>query len=247
MKSFDVCECGAPLKLMERPTPKPTGSEVLLKVLAAGVCHSDLHIWDGYYDLGGGKRLQLTDRGVKLPLTMGHENVGEVVAVGPDAKGVKVGDRRLVHPWIGCGDCAICRHGEEQLCHDPVQHRGVPLRRLRGSSAGAASALSVRHRQYSARARRAARLFGHHHLRGAEEGRADVAARAGGDHRRRRARPDVPCAAQGDGRQGRHRGRHRSGQARGRQGARRAPDRSIRRRRTPASRSSKPPTAAPGR
>ena len=62
--------------------------------MAAGVCHSDLHIWDGYYELGGGKRLQLLERGIKLPLTMGHENVGEVVAVGPDAKGVKVGDVR---------------------------------------------------------------------------------------------------------------------------------------------------------
>jgi D-arabinose 1-dehydrogenase-like Zn-dependent alcohol dehydrogenase len=84
------------------------------------VCHSDLHIWDGYYDLGGGKRLQLADRGVKLPLTMGHENVGEVVAVGPDAKGVKVGDRRLVHPWLGCGECAVCRRGDEQLCRTPA-------------------------------------------------------------------------------------------------------------------------------
>ena len=119
MKSYDVCECGAPLRLMERPTPKPAGTEVLLKVIAAGVCHSDLHIWDGYYDLGGGKRLKLADRGVKLPLTMGHENVGEVVAVGPDAKGVKIGDRRLVHPWLGCGECAVCRRGDEQLCRTP--------------------------------------------------------------------------------------------------------------------------------
>ena len=70
MKSYDVCECGAPLRLMERPTPKPTGTEVLLKVIAAGVCHSDLHIWEGHYDLGGGKLLKLADRGVKLPLTM---------------------------------------------------------------------------------------------------------------------------------------------------------------------------------
>ncbi len=119
MKSYDVCECGAPLRLMERPTPKPAGTEILLKVIAAGVCHSDLHIWDGYYDLGGGKRLQLSDRGVKLPLTMGHENVGEVVAVGPDAVGVKIGDRRLVHPWLGCGECAVCRRGDEQLCRTP--------------------------------------------------------------------------------------------------------------------------------
>ena len=116
MKSYDVCECGAPLRLMERPTPKPGGTEVLLKVIAAGVCHSDLHIWEGHYDLGGGKFLKLSDRGVKLPLTMGHENVGEVVAVGPDAKGVKVGDRRLVHPWLGCGECKVCRRGDEQLC-----------------------------------------------------------------------------------------------------------------------------------
>ncbi len=116
MKSYDVCECGAPLRLMERPTPKPAGTEILLKVIAAGVCHSDLHIWDGYYDLGGGKRLQLSDRGVKLPLTMGHENVGEVVAVGPDAVGVKIGDRRLVHPWLGCGECTVCRRGDEQFC-----------------------------------------------------------------------------------------------------------------------------------
>jgi alcohol dehydrogenase, propanol-preferring len=119
MKSYDVCECGAPLRLMERPTPKPTGTEVLLKVIAAGVCHSDLHIWEGFYDIGGGKRLKLTDRGVKLPLTMGHENVGEVVAAGPDATGVKTGDRRLIHPWLGCGECAVCRRGDEQLCRTP--------------------------------------------------------------------------------------------------------------------------------
>jgi D-arabinose 1-dehydrogenase-like Zn-dependent alcohol dehydrogenase len=119
MKSYDVCECGAPLRMMDRPTPEPVGTEVLLKVIAAGICHSDLHIWEGFYDLGGGKRLKLADRGVKLPLTMGHENVGDVVAAGPDAKGVKVGDRRLVQPWLGCGECAICKTGEEQMCRTP--------------------------------------------------------------------------------------------------------------------------------
>ena len=86
---------------------------------AAGICHSDLHIWEGYYELGGGKRLKLPDRGIKLPLTMGHENVGEVVAVGPDAKGVKVGDLRLVYPWIGCGECKVCKRGDENLCTKP--------------------------------------------------------------------------------------------------------------------------------
>jgi propanol-preferring alcohol dehydrogenase len=119
MKSYDVCECGAPLRLVERPTPEPKGSEVLLRVLAAGVCHTDLHLGEGFYDLGSGKRLKMSDRGVKLPLTMGHENVGEVVAVGPEARGVAVGDRRLVFPWIGCGHCAPCRRGDENLCGSP--------------------------------------------------------------------------------------------------------------------------------
>ena len=119
MRSFQVCTCGQPLQLAEQPTPEPTGTQVLLKVLAAGVCHSDLHLSDGYFDLGGGKRLSVVDRGMKLPVTLGHENVGEVVAIGPQAKGVKLGDRRLVDPWMGCGECGVCRRGDEQLCLTP--------------------------------------------------------------------------------------------------------------------------------
>jgi alcohol dehydrogenase/propanol-preferring alcohol dehydrogenase len=93
---------------------------VLIKVKAAGVCHSDLHIWEGGYNLGHGRKpLSLKDRGVSLPLTMGHETVGEVVAFGPDAKGVAVGDVRLVYPWIGCGQCDICKAGEENMCLKP--------------------------------------------------------------------------------------------------------------------------------
>ena len=124
MRSFQVCQCGAPLQMNEAEAPKPQGTQVLLKMLAAGVCHSDLHIWDGYYEIGGGKKLMLADRGIKLPLTMGHENVGEVVAVGPDAKGVKVGDVRLVNPWMGCGECKVCKRGDENLCLKP-QNVGV--------------------------------------------------------------------------------------------------------------------------
>jgi alcohol dehydrogenase, propanol-preferring len=124
MRSFDVCQCGAPLQAIDREIPQPQGTEVLLKMLAAGVCHSDLHIWDGYYEIGGGKKLMLADRGIKLPLTMGHENVGEVVAIGPDVKGVKVGDVRLVNPWMGCGQCKVCQRGDENLCLKP-QNVGV--------------------------------------------------------------------------------------------------------------------------
>jgi D-arabinose 1-dehydrogenase-like Zn-dependent alcohol dehydrogenase len=119
MKSYDVVEFRAPLKLTERPTPKPEGTEVLVRTLAAGVCHSDIHIWEGEYDLGGGKKLNVRDRGMTPPFTMGHVIVGEVLALGPGAEGLKIGDRRVVHPWIGCGDCVVCRKGEEQLCLKP--------------------------------------------------------------------------------------------------------------------------------
>src|SRR5678816_2303797 len=80
MRMFQVCVCGQPLQLNEQPTPEPKGTEVLLKVLAAGVCHSDLHLADGWFDLGGGKRMSLAERGMKLPVTLGHENVGEAVS-----------------------------------------------------------------------------------------------------------------------------------------------------------------------
>jgi D-arabinose 1-dehydrogenase-like Zn-dependent alcohol dehydrogenase len=105
--------------MAEHPAPVPSGTEVLLGMLAAGVCHSDLHLSDGYFDLGGGKRLSIIERGMKLPITLGHENVGEVVAIGPQARGVKIGDRLLVCPWIGCGHCVVCARGDEQLCLTP--------------------------------------------------------------------------------------------------------------------------------
>jgi D-arabinose 1-dehydrogenase-like Zn-dependent alcohol dehydrogenase len=125
MKSFMVAEFNAPLKEVDQPTPQPTGSQVLIKVKAAGVCHSDLHIWEGGYDLGHGRKpLSLKDRGVSLPRTMGHETVGEVLAFGPDAKtaagDLKIGDVALVYPWIGCGKCATCLAGDENMCLKPA-------------------------------------------------------------------------------------------------------------------------------
>lgn len=116
MLMFQVCTCGQPLQRNEAPTPEPKGTEVLLKVLAAGVCHSDLHLADGWFDLGGGKKMSLQDRGMKLPVTLGHENVGEVVAVGPDVRDIKIGARMLADPWIGCGTCGACRRNEDNLC-----------------------------------------------------------------------------------------------------------------------------------
>lgn len=119
MRAWAVVKNGAPLKEMEFPTPEPKGTEVLLETTHCGVCHSDLHIWEGYYDLGGGKKMSLVDRGVVLPLAMGHEIVGRVVKLGPDAKGVKLGDLRIVYPWVGCGACAVCLADEDNMCLKP--------------------------------------------------------------------------------------------------------------------------------
>jgi propanol-preferring alcohol dehydrogenase len=119
MHAWAVVENGEPLAKIELPTPVPTGTEVLVETTYCGVCHSDLHIWEGGYDLGGGKRLNLKDRGVVLPLAMGHEIVGRVVAMGPDAKGVAVGDIRIVYPWLGCGKCEQCLSGNDNMCQAP--------------------------------------------------------------------------------------------------------------------------------
>ncbi|MEN0072858.1 MAG: alcohol dehydrogenase [Paracraurococcus sp.] len=121
MRAWAVVETGKPLQEIEMPTPEPKGAEVLLEVTHAGVCHSDLHIWEGEYDLGSRGKMRLTDRGVVLPLAMGHEIVGRVVKLGPDAagQGTKVGDLRVVYPWVGCGKCAVCQKDEENMCLTP--------------------------------------------------------------------------------------------------------------------------------
>ena len=116
MISYQIVEHGKPLQKVMTETPQPKGSEVLVRVTRAGVCHSDLHIWHGYFDLGGGKRFYVKDRGCVPPFTLGHEPFGVVEAVGPKAKGVKRGQKRLVFPWIGCGKCAVCKAGQDNYC-----------------------------------------------------------------------------------------------------------------------------------
>jgi alcohol dehydrogenase/propanol-preferring alcohol dehydrogenase len=58
-------------------------------------------------------------RALQPPRTLGHEIAGTVVAVGPEASGVQLGDRRVVFPWIGCGSCSLCEAGQEHLCNSP--------------------------------------------------------------------------------------------------------------------------------
>ncbi len=116
MISYDVVEHGRPLQKVLKETPVPKGAEVLVRVTRSGVCHSDLHIWDGYFDLGGGKKFYVKDRGCIPPFTMGHEPFGVVEALGPRARGAKVGQKRIVYPWIGCGKCAVCKDGQDNYC-----------------------------------------------------------------------------------------------------------------------------------
>ena len=96
--SYDLVEFGKPVEAREREMPVPPGSEVLVRVRRSGVCHSDLHIAEGFLDLGEEGRLDMAARGLKLPLALGHEICGDVVAMGitpetPEGFLGKVSDR----------------------------------------------------------------------------------------------------------------------------------------------------------
>jgi D-arabinose 1-dehydrogenase-like Zn-dependent alcohol dehydrogenase len=125
MISYQFLEHGKPLQKILQDTPRPSGTEVLMRITRSGVCHSDLHIWDGYFDWGGGKRFYVKDRGCVPPFTLGHEPLGIVEALGPKAKGVKVGQKRLVFPWMGCGKCAVCKAGKDNYCVSGPRIPGV--------------------------------------------------------------------------------------------------------------------------
>ncbi len=116
---------GAPLCETVAETPEPKGSEVLVRIARCGVCHSDLHIQDGYFLLGDGKQLDVRS-GRTLPFTLGHEIAGVVAATGPDAASVKPGAAVAVYPWIGCGQCAACKVGDENICIAP-RHLGITV------------------------------------------------------------------------------------------------------------------------
>jgi alcohol dehydrogenase len=114
---------GQPLCETVAECPTPRGSEVLIRVACCGVCHSDLHVQDGYFTLGGDKKLDITkDR--TLPFTLGHEIAGMVEAAGDEAEGAVIGRHVAVYPWIGCGVCAACRAGEENMC-SAHHHLGI--------------------------------------------------------------------------------------------------------------------------
>ncbi|SHO47754.1 NAD-dependent alcohol dehydrogenase [Nitrosotalea sinensis] len=128
MKAARIVRVKEPLEIQTLETPKPRGSQVLIKVQSAGVCHSDIHLWEGGYDGPAGSFMKTTDRGVKYPLTPGHEVAGVIESMGEEVEGFTKNEKVLVFPWIGEGLCPACRIGEENLCDKPrsigVYHDG---------------------------------------------------------------------------------------------------------------------------
>lgn len=106
MKAAVVRKTGTPLKIETLPIPQPKPGEILIKVTACGICHSDVHAVDGDWNPGP-----------NLPLIPGHEVAGHVAAIGADVKGFRLGDAVGV-PWMysACGHCEFCQAGMETIC-----------------------------------------------------------------------------------------------------------------------------------
>jgi len=133
---------GGALEQQSDDLPAAAGHEVTVRVTHCGICHSDLHIQAGGFDMGGGKLSSLERAGTRLPVTMGHEICGEVVEVGPDVAGIATGERVVVYPWLGCGTCAVCERGDDHLCTKASQNLGIQL------PGGYADLVRVRHERY---------------------------------------------------------------------------------------------------
>ena len=111
MKSVRMIEAGEPLELQEIPVPLVGTKDILVRVRAAGICHSDAHYRAGRSGMGF------------LPITLGHEVAGEIEEVGSEVTTVKVGERVCLHYNLTCGDCYYCSTGNEQFC-DTVKMLG---------------------------------------------------------------------------------------------------------------------------
>jgi len=134
---------GAPLVETTVDCPSPRGCEVLVRVERCGVCHSDLHMQDGYFRLTGDKNLDIT-AGRALPFTLGHEIAGVIESAGADVAAdpeAAPGRMVAVYPWIGCGACPACGEGEENLCAAP-RHLGIAV------DGGYASHVLIPHPRY---------------------------------------------------------------------------------------------------
>src|SRR6266498_1306084 len=104
MKAVRMVEAGKPLELQEIPIPSISETDILVRVRAAGICHSDAHYRAGRSSMG------------MIPITLGHEIAGEVEWVGSQVTTVKPEQRVALHYNISCGDCYYCNTGNEQFC-----------------------------------------------------------------------------------------------------------------------------------
>jgi D-arabinose 1-dehydrogenase-like Zn-dependent alcohol dehydrogenase len=104
MKAVRLVQMGRPLKRADIPIPVIGSSDVLIRIAAAGICHSDAHYRAGVSQIDS------------VPLTLGHEVAGRVEEVGRDVTHVSAGDRVCVHYLVHCGSCEFCTHGLEQFC-----------------------------------------------------------------------------------------------------------------------------------
>jgi len=104
MTAVRLVTIGAPLQTQEIPAPRVGDRDVLVRVRAAGICHSDVHYRAG------------TSPARPLPLTLGHEVAGTIEQAGAEVTGLRAGDRVCLHYNVTCGDCAACVSGNEQFC-----------------------------------------------------------------------------------------------------------------------------------
>ena len=111
MKSVRMIEAGKPLQLQEIPMPEIGAKDILVRIRAAGICHSDAHYRGGLSPMG------------MMPITLGHEVAGVIEEIGSEVTNVKVGNRVCLHYNITCGDCYYCSAGNEQFC-DTVKMLG---------------------------------------------------------------------------------------------------------------------------
>jgi propanol-preferring alcohol dehydrogenase len=121
MKAARIIKPKESLQVQDVDIPKARGSQVVVKVHSSGVCHSDIHLWEGGYEGLEGQFLKASDRGVTYPLTPGHEIAGTVENLGEEAakEAIDKKEKVIVYPWIGEGLCPACRVGQENLCDKP--------------------------------------------------------------------------------------------------------------------------------
>ncbi|WP_420101425.1 alcohol dehydrogenase catalytic domain-containing protein [Bosea sp. (in: a-proteobacteria)] len=141
MKAWLNRDHGAALECEEIAEPDAGAEGLVIEVSHCGLCHSDLHKWQGISNLGS--------RGIvrrpkpATPIAMGHEIVGRIVEMGPAVGGRRLGEQVIVYPWFGCGVCKRCKAGQDNMCREPTRSLGF------GNHGGFAQRVAVPHERYA--------------------------------------------------------------------------------------------------